>query len=331
MTVLFNRAKMPVPVSQIPTLAHLYAAKRLEPSTTPRPNASSKYNDRISLVRYDITRLRTGAIVNAANESLLGGGGVDGAIHSAAGPGLLDECETLDGCDTGNAKITNAYDLPCDKVIHAVGPVYMSRKREGTHTLLLQSCYTRSLDLAVEHDCKSIAFSALSTGIYGYPSDEAAETAIEAVKGWLDADEERSSKLERIVFCSFMQKDEKAYETFIPYVTRFQAFLARTAANYFSDNSSHATPRTRKFRKLTTKLRTRPMARPRSCLTSQQTNRPKLDSPMQRNESWRARIAPQVRKPSEVSIRGRATTHEVMNWKWSAFIKDTQHQIPRKL
>jgi O-acetyl-ADP-ribose deacetylase (regulator of RNase III) len=294
MTALLNRAKMSVSISQIPTLAHLYAAKRLEPSTTPRPNANSKYNDKISLVRYDITRLRTGAIVNAANQSLLGGGGVDGAIHSAAGPGLFDECETLDGCDTGDAKITNAYDLPCDKVIHAVGPVYMSRKDEGTHTQLLQSCYTRSLDLAVEHGCKSIAFSALSTGIYGYPSNE-------------------------------------AYERFIPYVTRFQAFLARMAANYFSDNFSHATPRTRKFRKLTTKLRTRAMAKPRSCLTSQQTNRPKLDSPMQRNERWRARIAPQVRKPSEVSIRGRATTHEVMNWKWSAFIKDTQHQIPRKL
>jgi O-acetyl-ADP-ribose deacetylase (regulator of RNase III) len=227
MTTLFTRARMSVPISEIPTLAHLYAAKRLEPSTTPRPNASSRYNDKTSLIRYDITRLRTAAIVNAANQSLLGGGGVDGAIHSAAGPSLLDECETLDGCDTGDAKITNAYDLPCDKVIHAVGPVYMSRKREGTHTQLLQSCYTRSLDLAAEHGCKSIAFSALSTGIYGYPSDEAAETAIEAVKGWLDTDEERSNKIERIVFCSFMQKDERAYERFIPYVTSTQASLER--------------------------------------------------------------------------------------------------------
>jgi len=207
---------MSIPISEIPTLALLYTTQRLAPSSTLQPNASSKYNDKISLIRTDITKLRTHAIVNAANESLLGGGGVDGAIHRAAGPELLDECETLDGCDTGDAKITDAYELPCEKVIHAVGPVYYATKREGTHTQLLQSCYTTSLDLAAEHGCKSIAFSALSTGVYGYPSEEAAETAIAAVKGWLDADEERSSKIERIVFCSFLQKDERAYEKFIP-------------------------------------------------------------------------------------------------------------------
>ena len=130
----------------------------------------------------DITKLSTDAIVNAANESLLGGGGVDGAIHRAAGPQLLEECATLDGCDTGSAKITDAYRLPCKKVIHAVGPVYYSTKREGMHEKLLSGCYTTSLDLAAQNDCKSLAFSALSTGVYGYPSDEAAETAIRAVK-----------------------------------------------------------------------------------------------------------------------------------------------------
>jgi O-acetyl-ADP-ribose deacetylase (regulator of RNase III) len=209
----------PIELNEIPTLTLLYATNRLSPSSNPKPNANSKHNDKISLIRHDITKLKTSAIVNAANESLMGGGGVDGAIHRAAGPDLLDECETLDGCDTGDAKITDAYELPCDKVIHAVGPVYYSTKRKGMHTQLLQSCYTTSLDLAAQNGCTSIAFSALSTGVYGYPSEEAAETAIAAVKGWLDADEERSAKMERIVFCSFLAKDERAYEKFIPWVS----------------------------------------------------------------------------------------------------------------
>lgn len=210
------RMSNPVELTKIPSLTLLYATNRLQPSSTTQPNANSKHNDKISLIRHDITKLKTSAIVNAANESLLGGGGVDGAIHRAAGPELLEECEELDGCDTGDAKITDAYELPCDKVIHAVGPVYHSTKRQGKHTQLLQSCYTTSLDLAAQNGCTSIAFSALSTGVYGYPSEEAAETAIAAVKGWLDADEERSGKIERIVFCSFLAKDESAYEKFIP-------------------------------------------------------------------------------------------------------------------
>lgn len=205
-----------IPLSEIPTLSLLYKLNRLAPSTTLQPSACPTYTDKISLIRTDITKLTTDAIVNAANESLLGGGGVDGAIHRGAGPELVEECELLDGCDTGDAKITGAYELPCKKVIHAVGPVYYSTKRQGKHTSLLQSCYTRSLDLAVSNGCKSIAFSALSTGVYGYPSNEAAETAIQAVKGWLDDDAERSEKLDRIVFCSFLEKDETAYEHFIP-------------------------------------------------------------------------------------------------------------------
>ncbi|KAK6434252.1 hypothetical protein LTR95_009560 [Oleoguttula sp. CCFEE 5521] len=205
-------------LDEIPTIADSYQSGDLVPASQddPQPNATSTHNSKISLVRTDITKLAVDAIVNAANESLLGGGGVDGAIHRAAGPDLVDECEELDGCDTGDAKITGAYELPCKKVIHAVGPVYHTRKRQGTHTKLLQSCYTRSLDLMVESGCRSIAFSALSTGVYGYPSEEAAEGALGAAKGWLDEDVERSGKVDRIVFCSFLEKDEKAYEKLVP-------------------------------------------------------------------------------------------------------------------
>ncbi|KAK5175597.1 uncharacterized protein LTR77_000736 [Saxophila tyrrhenica] len=205
------------PLSQIPTLTELYRDNHLHPTDQPLfEKATSKFNDRIALIRTDITKLETDAIVNAANESLLGGGGVDGAIHRAAGSQLLDECAKLDGCDTGSAKITNAYRLPCKKVIHAVGPVYSRAKREEMHTKLLQGCYTTSLDLAAENHCKSLAFSALSTGIYGYPSQEAAEAAIGAVKGWLEADDEKARNIEKVVFCSFMEKDQKAYEELLP-------------------------------------------------------------------------------------------------------------------
>lgn len=204
-----------VTLKEMPTLSSLYKLKRLAPAASTVSGATSAYNDRISVIRTDITRLDVDAIVNAANESLLGGGGVDGAIHRAAGRELLSECETLDGCDTGDAKITDGYELPCKKVIHTVGPVYYRTKRENKHTSLLQSCYRRSLDLAAENGCKSIAFSALSTGVYGYPSEEAAETAIGEVKKWLDT-ADKADKLDRIIFCNFMEKDENAYNNWLP-------------------------------------------------------------------------------------------------------------------
>lgn len=146
----------------------------------------SDVDDRLEIVQGDITELQADAIVNAANETLLGGGGVDGAIHRAAGPELLEECKTLGGCPTGEARITKGYQLPARYVIHTVGPVW----RDGAHgeAELLASCYRESLRLAAENGVKTIGFPAISCGIYAYPVDQAARIAIGQVRRFLSGD-----------------------------------------------------------------------------------------------------------------------------------------------
>ncbi|KAL8706549.1 MAG: hypothetical protein Q9201_000422 [Fulgogasparrea decipioides] len=208
-----------VKLSDIPTVSQLYKTKDLEP---PAGNDSSFspsaiLNSKVALIRTSITDLEVTSIVNAANSSLLGGGGVDGAIHAAAGPELLAECQTLNGCKTGSAKITAAYRLPSQYIIHAVGPVYAreKRKQDGLQAELLANCYRTSLKLAAEKG-GSLAFSCLSTGVYGYPSDEAAEVACETVRAFLES--EAGQRLERVVFCCFLEKDEKEYEEYLPIV-----------------------------------------------------------------------------------------------------------------
>jgi O-acetyl-ADP-ribose deacetylase (regulator of RNase III) len=160
----------------------------------------------IELIKGDITKLTVDVIVNAANASLLGGGGVDGAIHRVAGPGLLEECRTLNGCSTGDAKITKGYLLPAKYVIHTVGPVWRGGRSKEAE--LLASCYITSLKLASGHGLKTIAFPNISTGVYGFPKDLACSIAVGEVKKYLAA----QNRIEKVIFVAFDDENFILYQ-----------------------------------------------------------------------------------------------------------------------
>lgn len=154
----------------------------------------------------DITELEVDAVVNAANSSLLGGGGVDGAIHRVAGRKLLEKCKTLKGCKTGEAKITPGYNLPAKYVIHTVGPVWSKGKHDDA--ALLMSCYQKSLELALENNIETIAFPNISTGVYGFPKEKAAEAAVATVKKFLS----KHPEIKKVIFAVFDRKNLKIYK-----------------------------------------------------------------------------------------------------------------------
>ncbi|KAK9251307.1 A1pp-domain-containing protein [Lipomyces tetrasporus] len=200
-------------VSDIPTLFDEYARHSLHRDLSGICHTSSGLNRKVSVLRYDITKIAADAIVNAANNRLSGGGGVDGAIQAAAGPQLLAESLTLNGCRTGDAKITKGYMLPAKHVIHTVGPVYHQHDKKDANRLL-ESCYVRSLQVAVENGVNTVAFPSISTGIFGFPVKEAMPIALNSVRQFLLSEDGQT--LGRVIFVLFGNEDEEVYRRTIP-------------------------------------------------------------------------------------------------------------------
>ncbi|XP_005320520.2 ADP-ribose glycohydrolase MACROD2 isoform X4 [Ictidomys tridecemlineatus] len=199
-----------VPLNTIPSWREEMKGKNQndEENTQETLQMKKSLSEKVSLYRGDITLLEIDAIVNAANASLLGGGGVDGCIHRAAGPCLLAECRNLNGCETGHAKITCGYDLPAKYVIHTVGPIARGHIN-GSHKEDLANCYKSSLKLVKENNLRSVAFPCISTGIYGFPNEPAALIALGTIKEWLT---KNHHEVDRIIFCVFLEVDFKIYK-----------------------------------------------------------------------------------------------------------------------
>eukprot|EP01125_Pyxidicula_operculata_P017542 TRINITY_DN6140_c0_g1_i2.p1 TRINITY_DN6140_c0_g1~~TRINITY_DN6140_c0_g1_i2.p1 ORF type:complete len:345 (+),score=69.98 TRINITY_DN6140_c0_g1_i2:89-1036(+) len=194
--------------SDIETWNETLQGKKLSGKLIPRSDASefkasAEINEKISLWRGDITTLEIDAIVNAAKPSLLGGGGIDGAIHKAAGNGLVQECALIGGCNVGHSRITGGYRLPAKHVIHTVGPI-------GQKPTLLRNCYVSVMKKVFSKDIKTVAFCCISTGIYGYPNEPAAHVALKTIREILEKDD-NFKKVERVIFCIFMEVDYKIY------------------------------------------------------------------------------------------------------------------------
>lgn len=184
------------------------AAKKIPGNGPGKYKVRPELNSKVSIFVGDITALEIDAIVNAANNQLLGGGGVDGAIHSAAGPLLKAECATLNGCNTGEAKMTGGYKLPAKYVIHTVGPI-------GENEAKLHSCYLSCLETLKANKLKTVAFPCISTGVYGYPNEKAAHVALSTAREWLETDD-NAHKVDRIIFCLFLAVDVRVYEKLLP-------------------------------------------------------------------------------------------------------------------